>query len=251
MIKLFYDDNIEVIITSYFSIPGGNIMEKNILVVEDESKMREFISLYLRKEGYKVIEAYNGELALKKFSENKFDLIVLDVMMPRLNGFEVCKKIREKSKVPIIILTAIEEEMDHVKGYELGADDYVTKPFKVKILIAKIKRLIAKISEETEKKAFIYDKLKINLDGREVFINGNKIKLAPKEFELLEYLVINNGIALTRNQILENVWGYDFEGETRVVDNHIKKIRNKLENYSILIETVISIGYKFEVHEYD
>lgn len=225
-------------------------MEKSILVVEDESKMREFISLYLRKEGYKVIEAYNGEVGVEKFKENKIDLIVLDVMMPKLNGFEVCKRIREKSKVPIIILTAIEKEMDQIKGYELGADDYVTKPFKAKILIAKIKRLFERLREETGKKVFIYDKLKIDLDGREVFINGRKIKLAPKEFELLEYLVINKGIALTRNQILENVWGYDFEGETRVVDNHIKKLRNKLENYAVYIETVISVGYKFEVHEY-
>lgn len=225
-------------------------MGKSILVVEDESKIREFIRLYLRKEGYKVIEAYNGEVALKKFTEHKIDLIVLDVMMPKLNGFEVCKKIREKSKVPIIILTAIEEEKDHIRGYELGADDYVTKPFKVKILIAKIKRLLERVREENDKKVFIYEKLKIDIDGREVFVSGRKIKLAPKEFDLLEYLVVNKGIALTRNQIIENVWGYDFEGENRVVDNHIKKLRNKLENYSILIKTVISVGYKFEVREY-
>ncbi|MEA1973972.1 MAG: response regulator transcription factor [Bacillota bacterium] len=225
-------------------------MGKSILVVEDESKIREFIRLYLRKEGYKVIEAYNGEVALKKFTEHKIDLIVLDVMMPKLNGFEVCKKIREKSKVSIIILTAIEEEKDHIRGYELGADDYVTKPFKAKILIAKIKRLLERVREENDKKVFIYEKLKIDIDGREVFVSGRKIKLAPKEFDLLEYLVVNKGIALTRNQIIENVWGYDFEGENRVVDNHIKKLRNKLENYSILIKTVISVGYKFEVREY-
>lgn len=240
----------EILLQVYFSILGDDVMEKCILVVEDESKIREFISLYLRKEGYKVIQADNGEAGVEKFKENKIDLIVLDIMMPKLNGFEVCKKIREKSKVPIIMLTAIEEERDHVKGYELGADDYVTKPFKVKILIAKIKRLFERIREENDKKAFVYDKLKIDMDGREVFINGSKIKLAPKEFELLKYLIINKGIVLTRNQILENVWGYDFEGETRVVDNHIKKLRNKLENYSMLIETVISVGYKFEVQEY-
>ncbi|QZY56919.1 response regulator transcription factor [Crassaminicella profunda] len=225
-------------------------MEKTILIVEDESKIREFISLYLRKEGYKVMEAYNGEVALKKFSENKIDLIVLDVMMPKLNGFEVCKKIRENSKVPIIILTAIEDEREHVKGYELGADDYVTKPFKIKILIAKIKRILERMKEEINKKVFIYEKLKIDVDGKEVFINEKKIKLAPREFGLLEYLVRNKGIALTRNQILENVWGYDFEGETRVVDNHIKKVRSKLGNYSVFIETVISVGYKFEVYKY-
>ncbi|GAA0177597.1 response regulator transcription factor [Clostridium sediminicola] len=223
-------------------------MGKSILVVEDESKMREFISLYIRKEGYKVIEAYNGEVAVEEFKKNKIDLIILDVMMPKLNGFEVCKMIREKSKVPIIILTAIEEEMNHIKGYELGADDYVTKPFKVKILIAKVKRILERISEEINNKVFIYDELKIDLDGREVFVNEKRIKLAPKEFELLKYLLINKGIALSREQILQKVWGYDFEGETRVVDNHIKKLRNKLENYAVYIETVISIGYKFEVN---
>ncbi|MCT4620093.1 MAG: response regulator transcription factor [Marinisporobacter sp.] len=225
-------------------------MGKSILVVEDESKMREFISLYLRKEGYEVIEACDGEKGLEKFNNNKIDLTILDVMMPKLDGFEVCKKIREHSKVPIIILTAIEEERDHIKGYEMGADDYITKPFKAKILIAKIKRLFERLREEIDKDVYTYDKLKIDLEGRQVIINGSKVKLAPKEFELLEYLVINKGIALTRNQILENVWGYDFEGETRVVDNHIKKLRSKLENYSRFIETVISVGYKFEVHEY-
>ncbi len=222
-------------------------MQENILVVEDESKMREFISLYLRNAGYKVIEADTGEAAIEKFEANKVELIVLDIMMPKLDGFQVCKRIREKSKVPIIILTAIEEEMDQVKGYELGADDYVTKPFKIKILIAKVKRLIERIKEETDKRVIVYQELKVDIDGREVWINNRQIRLAPKEFKLLEYLVINRGIAISRNQILEQVWGYDFEGETRVVDNHIKKLRNKLENYSTCIKTVISVGYKFEV----
>lgn len=226
-------------------------MEKTILIVEDESKMREFIGLYLRKEGYKLMEAENGEIALDRFIENKIDLIVLDIMMPKLDGFEVCKKIRENSQVPIIILTAIEEESDQVKGYNIGADDYVTKPFKIKILIAKIKRLLEKNKDNETKKIFIYHDLIIDLDGREVFINKNKIKFAPKEFEVLAYLLINKGIALTRTQILENVWGYDFDGETRVVDNHIKKLRNKLENYSMCIQTIISIGYKFEVDDYE
>ncbi|MCT4584609.1 MAG: response regulator transcription factor [Peptostreptococcaceae bacterium] len=223
-------------------------MKKNILVVEDENKISEFISLYLKKEGYKVFEASDGQIALEKFEENEIDLIVLDIMMPRLNGFEVCKKIREKSKVPIIILTAIEEEMDHIKGYELGADDYVTKPFKIKILMAKIKRLLQRFNKN-DNDIFVHDKLKIDFDGREVFMDSKKIKLAPKEFDLLIYLIKNKGIALSRNQILENIWGYDFEGENRVVDNHIKKLRNKLENYSSLIETIISVGYKFDINK--
>jgi len=226
-------------------------MKKNILIIEDESKIREFIGIYLRKEGYKVIEAENGEVGLLKFSKTKIDLIVLDIMMPKLNGFEVCKKIRETSDVPIIILTAIEEEQDHIYGYEIGADDYVTKPFKVKILIAKIKRQLEKNKDVSNKIIYIYDELKIDLDGREVYISDEIIKLAPKEFELLAYLLINKGIALNRNQILEHVWGYDFEGETRVVDNHIKKLRNKFGKYSDLIQTIISIGYKFEVTNYE
>lgn len=221
-------------------------MQRSILVVEDESKIREFICLYLRKEGYKVIEACDGEIALKIFNENTVDLIVLDIMMPVFNGFHVCKKIREKSKLPIIILTAIEEEWDQIRGYELGADDYVTKPFKVKILLAKIKRLLEKIEEENTN-VFIYDRLRVDLGARDLFIDEIKVKLAPKEFDLLEYLIINRGIALSRNQILENVWGYDFQGDIRVVDNHVKKLRSKLENYSTFIQTVVSVGYKFEV----
>jgi DNA-binding response OmpR family regulator len=224
-------------------------MKKNILVVEDESRMREFIGLYLRKEGYNVVEAENGEVALEKFREFEIDLVVLDIMMPKLGGFEVCKSIREDSNIPIIILTAIEAENDHIKGYQLGADDYVTKPFKIKILLAKIKRFVEKSSNETNKKIFEYKSLKVDLDGREVFVNDESMKLAPKEFELLAYLIMNHGIALSRDQILENVWGYDFEGESRVVDNHIKKLRSKLGLYSKLIQTMISIGYKFEVDE--
>lgn len=222
-------------------------MSKNILIVEDESKMSEFISLYLRNQGYKPIEASNGEIALKLFEQNNINLVVLDVMMPNLNGFDVCKEIRKTSKVPIIILTAVEDEYSHIKGYELGADDYVTKPFKIKILLAKIKRFIDKSSEDTQTNIFLHGDFKVDFDGRCLYINDQHIKLAPKEFDLLEYFIKNKGIALSRNQILDNVWGYDFQGENRVVDNHVKKLRSKLEEYSELIETVISFGYKFEV----
>lgn len=222
-------------------------MSKNILIVEDESKMSEFISLYLRNQGYKPIEASNGEIALKLFEQNNINLVVLDVMMPNLNGFDVCKEIRKTSKVPIIILTAVEDEYSHIKGYELGADDYVTKPFKIKILLAKIKRFIDKSSEDTQTNIFLHGDFKVDFDGRCLYINDQHIKLAPKEFDLLEYFIKNKGIALSRNQILDNVWGYDFQGENRVVDNHVKKLRSKLGEYSELIETVISFGYKFEV----
>lgn len=222
-------------------------MKKTVMIVEDEARIREFVGLYLRKEGYDVVEACDGEDAVEKFKTHDIDLIVLDVMMPKLNGFEVCQRIREKSSLPIIILTAVEEESEHVRGYELGADDYVTKPFKVKILIAKINRIFEKTSQLENKNVFEYEGLKADFDGRSASLDGRDIKLAPKEFELLYYLIQNNGIALSRDRILERIWGYDFEGDTRVVDNHIKKLRNKLGEYSKLIHTVVSVGYKFEV----
>lgn len=219
---------------------------KNILLVEDEDRIREFISLYLKKDAYNVIVAKNGQEALNLFGDH-IDLIVLDIMMPIVNGFEVCEEIRKTSNLPIIILTAVESEDDHIKGYELGADDYVTKPFKVQILLAKIKRLLKKESEQSDENTFKYKDLIIDFSGRQVSLAGEIVKLAPKEFELLEYLINNKGIAINRSMALENVWGYDFEGEDRVVDNHIKKIRNKLGDYSNLIKTVVSIGYKFDV----
>jgi len=220
---------------------------KNILVVEDENRMREFIALFLRRDGYNVIEAENGMVALEKFEAGDIDLVVLDIMMPIINGFQVCSEIRKKSQVPIIILTAIEEENQQVKGYEIGADDYVTKPFKINILMAKIKRIVGKIDMENENNKEVFEGLTIDFEGRSVELDGKSLKLAPKEYELLEYLVRNKNIALSREKILDNVWGYDFLGETRVVDNHIKKLRSKLGTYSKYIATVMSVGYKFEV----
>lgn len=220
---------------------------KNILVVEDENRMREFIGLFLRRDGYNVIEAENGMVALEKFEAGDIDLVVLDIMMPIIDGFQVCSEIRKKSQVPIIILTAIEEENQQVKGYEIGADDYVTKPFKINILMAKIKRIVGKIDMENENNKEVFEGLTIDFEGRSVELDGESLKLAPKEYELLEYLVRNKNIALSREKILDNVWGYDFLGETRVVDNHIKKLRSKLGIYSKYIATVMSVGYKFEV----
>jgi DNA-binding response OmpR family regulator len=220
---------------------------KNILVVEDENRMREFIVLFLRREGYNVIEAENGMVALEKFKSEDIDLIVLDIMMPIIDGFQVCSEIRKISQVPIIILTAIEEENQQVKGYEIGADDYVTKPFKINILMAKVKRIIGKIDMVSGGNREEFGGLIIDFEGRSVEVDGQTLKLAPKEYELLEYLIRNKSIALSREKILDNVWGYDFIGETRVVDNHIKKLRSKLGSYSKHIATVMSVGYKFEV----
>jgi len=227
-------------------------MNAKILIVEDEIKLQEFMSLYIKNAGYSVDIAGDGKTALKLFENNRYDLILLDVMLPKLNGYEVCEKIRNSSQVPIIMLTALESENHHLKGYEQGADDYITKPFKMKILLAKIQRFLVKqgvsstqqtLSETTD--LIIFDTLKINLTSRMVYVDDLEIPLAPKEYDLLVYLCKNKDMALSRNQILNAVWGYEFTGTTRVVDNHIKKLRNKLGQASDLVETVISHGYRF------
>lgn len=214
-----------------------------VLVVDDERKIREFISFFLKKEGYEVIEASNGLEAINILKEGTVDLVLLDLMMPILNGFEASRDIRNFSNVPIIMLTAVEGEADHIEGYEAGVDDYITKPFKMPILMAKIKRLF---SDKKIKNIFV-NSLKIDIDSREVSLEDEKIQLAPKEYELLVYMIENKNIALSRDQLLETVWGFDFEGGTRVVDNHIKKLRSKLGVFSASIVTVTGIGYKIEV----
>lgn len=219
-------------------------MKKNILIAEDEDKMREFISVYFKAEGFNVFEADNGKSAIDVFTNNSIDIIVLDVMMPEMDGFEVCKNIRKISTVPIIILTALEEDEHHILGYELGADDYVIKPVNPKILIVKANRLLSKT--KTNKNILDFGNIKIDKDGRCVYIDNKNIYFAPKEFDFLVLLVENKGIALSRDFILNSVWGYNFIGETRVVDNHVKKLRQKLGKYSSFIKTVFSIGYKFE-----
>jgi len=214
-----------------------------VLVVDDERKIREFVSFFLKKEGYEVIEASNGLEAINILKEGTVDLVLLDLMMPILNGFEASRDIRAFSNVPIIMLTAVEGEADHIEGYEAGVDDYITKPFKMPILMAKIKRLF---SDKKIKNLFI-NSLKIDIDSREVSLEDEKIQLAPKEYDLLVYMIENKNIALSRDQLLEEVWGFDFEGGTRVVDNHIKKLRSKLGPFSASIVTVTGVGYKIEV----
>lgn len=214
-----------------------------VLVVDDERKIREFISFFLKKEGYEVIEASNGLEAINILKEQTVDLVLLDLMMPILNGFEASKEIRTFSNVPIIMLTAVEGEADHIEGYEAGVDDYITKPFKMPILMAKLKRLF---SDKRIKNLYI-NSLKIDTDSREVSLEDEKIQLAPKEYDLLVYMIENKNIVLSRDQLLEAVWGFDFEGGTRVVDNHIKKLRSNLGAFSASIVTVTGIGYKIEV----
>ncbi len=224
-------------------------VEKNILIVEDESRMRKLINAYLKREGFNCIEAENGIDGLKKFRENKVDLIILDIMMPVMDGWTVCKSIRDNSNVPIIILTAKAEEEDKLRGYNLGTDDYVTKPFSPKVLVAKVKAVMKRVySNEKEKDDELnFDGLILNEISHQVILNGDEIYLSPTEYDLLIYFAKNKGIALSRETILDKVWGYDYFGGLRTVDTNVKRLREKLKDKSKYIVTVRGSGYKFEV----
>ena len=219
-----------------------------VLVVDDESRMRKLVKDFLNQKQYKVLEASDGEEALTVFEQNKnkLSIILLDVMMPKLDGWSVLRQIRQVSKVPIIMLTARGEEQDELFGFELGVDEYITKPFSPKILVARVEAILNRThSKENEIKE--YDGIAIDSDGRTVKVDGKQIELSLREYELLKYLVDNNGIALSRDKILNNVWNYDYYGDSRTIDSHIKKIRHKLGKRGKYIETIRGIGYKFEV----
>lgn len=222
-------------------------MDKNILIVEDEDRMRDIIKAYLKREGYCIIEAADGRSALDMFNKNSVSLVILDIMIPVLDGWTVCGDIRKKSDVPIIILTAKNEEDDKLLGYELGADDYVTKPFSPKVLTAKVKVLLKRVQYNEKSESQEFDGLKIDEISHEVMIGDKEIYLSPKEYDLLIYLCHNKGIALTRDKILDNVWGKDYYGDLRTVDTHVKRLREKLQDKSYLVATVRGSGYKFEV----
>jgi DNA-binding response OmpR family regulator len=216
-----------------------------ILIVEDESRMRRLISDYLKKEGYSVIEAEDGKKAIEIFNLDKIDLIILDIMMPKYDGWTVCREIRKTSNKPIIMLTARSEESDELFGFELGADEYITKPFSPKILVARINALLKRSIIKENKMS--YDGLEIDIHGHRVFLEGTEIEMTPKEYELLYFLAENKGVALTRKQILDGVWGYDYYGDLRTVDTHIKRLRIKLKDKNDFIQTVRGVGYRFEV----
>lgn len=224
-------------------------MKPNILIVEDEIRIRYLIKDYFLKENFNVLEASNGKDALEIFSSNQIDCIILDIMMPVLDGFDVCSEIRKVSSVPIIILTAREDEEDKLLGYNLGADDYVTKPFSPKVLVAKTKALLKRTDTNKDSSTTCYGILKIQKLSRQVLVNDIIINLSPKEYDLLLYLVNNATIALSRDKILDNVWGIDFEGDLRTVDTSIKRLREKLGAASEYISTVRGSGYRFEVAE--
>lgn len=222
-------------------------MNKTILLVEDELRIRFLLRDYFKKEKFNILEACDGEEALDIFSKNEIDLVILDIMMPKVDGFTVCRSIREVSTVPVILLTAKSEEDDKLLGYELGADDYMTKPFSPKVLVAKAKALLKRTDSSKDSNFKDYNGLKINSLSHVVTLNGEELSFSPKEYDLLIYLTSNEGIALSRDKILDNVWGFDYYGDIRTVDTNIKRLREKLSDKSHYITTVRGSGYKFEV----
>ena len=222
--------------------------DKVILIVDDESRIRKLIKDFIEQEEYSVIEAADGEEAVEQFEANinKIKLVILDVMMPKQDGWSALRQIRQISNVPVIMLTARSEEQDELFGYELGVDEYVSKPFSPKILIAKIKAILQRTSpKEVEKKN--YDGIEIDTEGRNITVDGKQIELSLREYELLKYLLDNENIALSRDKILNNVWNYDYYGDSRTIDSHIKKIRHKLGKKGKYIKTMRGVGYKFEI----
>lgn len=218
-----------------------------ILIVDDEQKMREFVALFLRSSKYTVFEAADGRTALNILSKGTIDLIVLDIMLPDISGFDLCSQIRVRSSVPIIFLTALADEEYQMIGYRVEGDDYITKPFNASILLAKIQRILQRCAPlNARSDALTFRGIKLAISSRRVTLDGKPLQLTPKEFDLLLALMQNRGKVLTRTFLLETIWGYSFAGDSRVVDSHIKKLRSKVSPYSSNIKTVISIGYKLE-----
>ncbi len=222
--------------------------EKLVLIVDDESRIRKLVKDFLTKEGFRTLEAGDGEEALKVFEENqeKINIILLDVMMPKLDGWSVLRQIRQTSKVPVIMLTARGEEQDELFGFELGVDEYISKPFSPKILVARIKAILNRTEKDTNK-VKDFGGIEIDPEGRTVTVEGKPVELSLREYELLKYLLDNENVALSREKILNNVWNYDYYGDSRTIDSHIKKIRHKLGKCGKYIKTLRGVGYKFEV----
>ncbi len=221
-----------------------------ILVVDDEARMRKLVRDFLVKQGYSVIEAANGEEAVDLFVEDKgIALIILDVMMPKMDGWQTCKEIRGFSEVPIIMLTAKSDERDELLGFELGVDEYISKPFSPKILVARVEAILRRVSGVSQDEFLIAGNIELDISAHTVKVNGEYVDLSYKEFELLNYFVVNQGVALSREKILNNVWNYDYFGDARTIDTHVKKLRNKLGDCGEYIKTIWGMGYKFNVEE--
>ncbi len=221
-------------------------MNKTVLIVDDELRMRKLISDFLLREGYNIMEADNGQTALEKIFQEKIDLVILDVMMPKYDGWTVCREIRKNSNIPVIMLTAKAEEVDQLFGFEIGADEYITKPFSPKVLTARVNALFRRIEQN---QSISYKNLQIDPTARTASVDGSRIDLSPKEYDLLIYLVENKGRALSREQILNHVWSYDYFGDLRTVDTHINRLRNKMGSQSNLIQTIRGFGYRFEASD--
>lgn len=221
----------------------------HILVVDDEVNIRKVVREYAEFEGYRVTEAENGMEAVNLCQDYDFDLIIMDVMMPRLDGYSACKEIHKRKSIPVIMLSARGEEYDKLFGFEIGVDDYVVKPFSPKELMARVKvvlkrNVVPDVPVYQDK--YVFEGLEVDISGREVYVDGRKASMTPKEYDLLFYLVKNKNIALSRDKLLEEVWGYDFFGDDRTVDTHIKMLRNSLGDYRRYIVTLRGLGYKFE-----
>ena len=216
-----------------------------ILIVDDEQGIREVIKEYCLLENYEVIEAENGIEAIDIIKKQNIDLIVLDIMMPKLDGYSALEKIKEIKNIPVILLSARKEEFDKLMGFNLGSDDYMTKPFSPRELMARIKAILKRTTNEIDE--YKFDTLKVDFKGHTLTIDDKEIKITPKEFDLLAYFIKNPNIALSREQLLNKIWGYDFYGDDRTIDTHIKMLRNNLKQYRNLIVTVRGMGYKFEI----
>ncbi|WBW49277.1 response regulator transcription factor [Peptoniphilus equinus] len=217
-----------------------------ILVVDDEEKIREVIKTYAEFEGHKVVEAGDGLEAIERFKEQEFDVIVMDVMMPKLDGFSTYKEIKKIADTPVLMLSARGEEYDKLFGFEIGIDDYVVKPFSPRELMARLNVIVKRHQKTLENDVVEFEGLKIDLDGRDVYVDGEKVDMTPKEYDLLVYLATNENIALSRDKLLSKVWGYDFYGDDRTVDTHVKMLRNSIKDYRKFIVTVRGTGYKFD-----
>lgn len=222
-------------------------MKQTILIVDDEEKIIEVLQEYAEFEGYKVDCAFNGMEAVQKCNENKYDILIMDVMMPKLDGFSAVKEIRKNSEVPVIMLSARGEEYDKLFGFELGVDDYVVKPFSPKEVMARVGAVLKRRNAvQTNGAIYKFEGLEINMEGRTVFVDGEKAELTPKEYELLFYMVKNKGKALSRQRLLKDVWAFEFIGEDRTIDTHIKMLRGNLKQYRKFIITLRGHGYKFD-----
>ena len=221
-----------------------------VMVVDDEARMRKLVKDFLVKDNFNVIEAADGEEALGKFYEDKdIALILLDVMMPKMDGWQVCREIRKESKVPIIMLTARGDERDELLGFDLGVDEYISKPFSPKILVARVEAILRRTNQMNQNDVLEAGGIEINKSAHQASVNGQPIELSFKEFELLTYFLENQGIALSREKILNNVWNYDYFGDARTIDTHVKKLRSKMGSKGNYIKTIWGMGYKFEVDD--